>query len=1063
MTSPRSLAALLLAATWLNACTRTVTQSPTPIMTPGRPVTPTTMPVSWGIPGFFEVGPEVRLDARGSSLDTTGWPAAVHRTLNRQPRTYLSSAADDQSSVFLYTEPDPNLRLRRYALVVPEPKSFSTNGEATAFWGRSPLLMNFALGAARSFGSFTRMTASGTRQILPVRARLEPGGVNPQESENVYELEDTRLDVFEHKGLVPGAPLSYLEFTVCDRNSTTDDAEPAPVDAALAPDTLKVALIPLRELSFLHRRSFESSGYRVVLGSDASGLSYFLATPSEARPRWGFGEASTDLTVGRLEAHDGRDAGPGSAAALELSRPAQGWFLSGTVRNESEIEALLARGESFRARVQAARRALLTGATQEFAVQAARTFLDAHRSRRVPGTLTRFAYGDAPQPANSTNFSAGLRYGQDLGSALRGLTSVQRASKDATLLHELADLAESSLAAMLPSGATFTRSFEQLALLAEHDENDARDDVFMDNGSLAVAINHRRLWLASAQTHSPAMTWGAFGAVIDGHSSSVDEARYEFSIDSSSLPRALLADQPQFAISRLFTPNSGAVRIRETAELRRGFPAVSVRYQLENRGDQPAFVGEARLTLADFIDYGTGANEKSQGRYGLGHVADGVHLPIGFWMEGMKAPLWSDSLLSGELDLTEQYKSLGARFMLVFAFDRAQLYFLGRAADRLLLYNGPNGLSRLEARYALQVTLPPQQSYELPPALSYTLRAPLASVDGDGIPDQLQELAPLWTRLVAGEAPATRAAQSSLDTDSGQAELVYSWILSADLLETSGASPAFSELGARLRQNALRGSNFALSTFNELRNRNDLLPSYANDHDYGFHLAIFDWAYRETCDARYRDALLTLANDLVRPAQRGGLQISDPKSPSYGGYLSTQQARASGPTRVGDQGIRLWALRIAYERTGDPKYRRSAELFLNHWLRLDPVAHAFTGTVFTDQRYRDADVEQERSPLGHFAMLAGLKAWSDLLPNAKRLYSAGLSSATARELVHRIGLSGPRRLLVPREALADFSDDAELGGSFLWATTFDPNGLRGRFAAQCRRTAPSLASSTGSN
>src|SRR6478609_687433 len=782
MTSPRSLAALLLAATWLNACTRTVTQSPTPIMTPGRPVTPTRMPVSWGIPVFFEVGPEVRLDARGPSLDTTGWPAAVHRTLNRQPRTYLSSAADDQSSVFLYTEPDPNLRLRRYALVVPEPKSFSTNGEATAFWGRSPLLMNFALGAARSFGSFTRMTASGTRQILPVRARLEPGGVNPQESENVYELEDTRLDVFEHKGLVPGAPLSYLEFTVCDRNSTTDDAEPAPVDAALAPDTLKVALIPLRELSFLHRRSFESSGYRVVLGSDASGLSYFLATPSEARPRWGFGEASTDLTVGRLEAHDGRDAGPGSAAALELSRPAQGWFLSGTVRNESEIEALLARGESFRTRVQAARRALLTGATQEFAVQAARTFLDAHRSRRVPGTLTRFAYGDAPQPANSTNFSAGLRYGQDLGSALRGLTSVQRASKDATLLHELADLAESSLAAMLPSGATFTRSFEQLALLAEHDENDARDDVFMDNGSLAVAINHRRLWLASAQTHSPAMTWGAFGAVIDGHISSIDEARYEFSIDSSSLPRALLADQPQFAVSRLFTPNSGAVRIRETAELRRGFPAVSVRYQLENRGDQPAFVGEARLTL-------------------------------------------------------------------VFAFDRAQLYFLGRAADRLLLYNGPNGLSRLEARYALQVTLPPQQSYELPPALSYTLRAPLASVDGDGIPDQLQELAPLWTRLVAGEAPATRAAQSSLDTDSGQAELVYSWILSADLLETSGASPAFSELGARLRQNALRGSNFALSTFNELRNRNDLLPSYANDHDYGFHLAIFDWAYRETCDA----------------------------------------------------------------------------------------------------------------------------------------------------------------------------------------------------------------------
>jgi len=1009
------------------------------------------------------VGPEVRLEAQGPIFDTTGWPAAIRRAPNRDARAYLAGAADDQSSVFLYSEPDSNLRPRRYALVVPEAKTFRTNGEVTAFWGRSTLLMNFAVGAARSFGSFTRTTANGAEQVLSVRARLEPGGVNAQESENVYELDDSRVDVFEHKGLVPGAPLSYLEFAVYERNPGANDAEPVPVNAALAPDTLKVALIPLREQRFVQRRSFESNGYRVVLCSDAAGESYFLATPSEAQPRWGFGEASTDLIVGQLDTSDERSAGAGSAAALQLDRPTQGWFLSGTVRSEAELPALLARGADFRTRLQSARQALVAGTTGEFARRAAQTFVDTHRSRRQPHPLTRFAYGDARQPSNSAIFSAGLRYGPDLGGALRGLISVQRSSKDRTLLRNIADLAESSLAAMLPSGATFAQSFDQLALLAEHDPNDGRSDVFMDNGSLAVAVNHRRLSFASTQTHSPTMTWGAFGAVIDGQSSSVDQGRYEFAIDGNSLPKNVAPDQAKLAISRLFTPDFGSVRIRETAELRRNFPAVGIHYQFENHGEQPATLSEARITLADYLEYGTGANEKSQGRYGIGHTVDGVHLPVGFWMEGMKAPLWSDSAHGGELDLTEQYKNLGARFMLVFGFDRAQLYALGRPADRLILYNGPSGWSRLEARYELQVTLPPRQSYELPAALSYTLRAPLASVDGDGIPDQLQELAPLWTRLVTGETRAEPIAASSLDTDSGHAELVYSWILAADLLERDGVVPEFAEIAARLRQSALRASSFALNQFDELRNRSDLLPSYADGHDYGFHLAIFDWAYRETCDPRYRDALLTLANDLVRPTQRGGLQISDPKNPSYGGYLSTQQARANGATRLSDQGIRLWALRIAYERTLDAKYLRSAELFLNHWLRLDPIARSFTGTVFVAQRYRDASVEQERSPAGHYAILAGLKAWSDILPNAQRLYSTGLGDAVGRDLVHRIGLSGPHRLLLPQEGLADFSDEAELGGAFLWATTFDPSSLRGRFAPQCRRVGRSLVSSSGKN
>jgi len=1057
MSARQSLISSALVAWCVGACAKPVPHNPTPPLSARQTTRGPELAVSWGIPRFFEFGRRVRLEPGGALIDTTGWPAAIVRAPDGAARAYLSEAFDDRSKVFLYPELDVSQRARRYALVVPEPKSFSTNGVVTAFWGQSPLLMNFALGPMRSFGTFTRTEANGVKRVIPLRARVQPGGVNPQELENVYELEDSRLDVFEHKGLVPGEPLSFLEFTVYDRDSTPDDQEPSPVPANAVPNSLEVGLIPLREEAFSQRRSFESNGYRVVLGSDASGQSYFLATPNELQPGWGFSDVSTDLTLGQLQSID---SGAGSAAALELRHAPQGWLLCGVVRDPKDIPLLLQRGTEFRTRLQSARRELTEGAISRFAGHAARAFLDAHRSHRDPRTITAVAHGDARQPANSIANSAGLRYGRDLASALIGLASVQQASKDPALLKDLASLAEAGLAAQTASGATLARHFEELALVAEHDPRNGRSDAFIENGALAVAFNHRRLLIASAETHQPSLTWGGFGATIDGQSANVDEARYEFSVEGGSVPRVVSSDDTKLSVSRLFTPDTGTIRIRETAQLERGSPAVAIDYQLENRGDRAATLTEARITLADFLEYGTGENESSQSRYGLGHVADGVRLPIGFWMEGMKTPIWGDSLPAGALDLTEQYKSLGARFLLVYGFDRAQLYFLARPADRLMLYNGENGvgLSRLEVRYQAQVTLDPHQSYELPRTLSYTLRAPLQSADGDGIPDQLQELAPLWARIMSSKTQAGEKAPSSLDTDSGHAALVYAWSLAADLLTSGGAEPALIELAERLRASAMRGASFALTSFSELHNRSDWLPTYANGHDYGFHLAVFDWAYRETCDVRYREAFLSLADDLARPDRQGGLQISAPNHPSYGGYLSTQQARASGATRVGDQGLRLWALRIAYERTGQVKYRRSAELFVSRWLRLDPEARSFTGTVFADRRYRDADIEQERSPLGHYAVLAGLRAWSDILPTARELYATGLAMATKRQLLHGIGFSGPHRLLAVRQGLADFTDDAEIGGTFLWATTFDPRALRGRFAGDCRRRALALES-----
>jgi len=1052
MTACRSSTRFAFATLALMGCARPATQSmPRPAIE--QPTQRAALGVAWGIPGFFEVGRQVQLDEKRPAVDTTGFPSAFLRLENGAPGAYSSADLDDRSNVFLYSEPDPSQRVRRYAMIVPEPKTFSTNGVVTAFWGKSPLFMNFALGAARSFASFTQATESGRRLVTPLRARLDPSGVNPQDTENVYELEGSRLNVFEHKGLIPGEPLSFLDFTIYDRDSTPDDVEPKPLAATAASNTLSVALLPLKDPSWRERETFESHGYRVVLVSDSAGDRYFTAAPLELQPGWGFAEASTDLTLGPLESK-AVDADPKSAAVLTLEHATHGWLLSGMVRDAHEIPGLLARGTQFRARLADARRGLAVGAPHEFSTQAARAFVAAHRSHLDPRTLTRLAHGDARQPSNSSAGSAGVRYGRDLAAALRGLIAVQGANPDPDLLQDIANFAESSLEAAMPSGATRAQRFDRLTLTAERDARSGRSDVFVDNGSIAVSTNHRRLLLASTETHAPQLTWGAFGATIDGESSSVDDARYEFSIDGASLPRVVSPDQTAIGVSRLFTPISGPVRVRETAQLLRGLPAVSVDYQLENRSDQQVTVNDVRISLADFLEYGSGPNESSQGRYGLGHVADGVRLPVGFWMEGMKTPLWGDSLAAGEHDLTEQYRSLGSRFMLVYGYDRAQIYLFERPPDRLILHNGPNGqgLTRLEARYEPRVTLPAHRSYDLPRVLSHTLRAPLQSVDGDAVPDQLQELAPLWAQAVSGSSTAPKVSPS-FETDSGHAELVYSWILAASLLGSNSPDAARAGLVAQLERNAVRGSAFALNVLTELRKQDDWLPTYANGHDYGFHLAVFDWAYRQTCDVRYREAFLVMADDLARPDPQGGLQIGDPKSPSYGGFLATQQSRSSGATQVGDQGIRLWALRIAYERTGAAKYRSAAESFVDHWLRLDPEAHWFTGTVFVDQRFRDAGPEQEASPVGHYAVLAGLKAWSDVLPRARALYSAGLAAATGRHVVHGVGLSGPRRLIAVREGVADFSAEAELGGSFLWATMLEPSALRGRFASDCRRGA----------
>ncbi|HEX3849861.1 MAG TPA: hypothetical protein VHW01_02775, partial [Polyangiaceae bacterium] len=582
----------------------------------------------WGIPRFFEVGPTVQLAPGGAPVDTTAWPSTVLRAAQGAPRSYLSSAVDNRSRAFLYPEPDASGALRRYALVLPEPKLSTTNGSVTAYWGRAPALLNFAVESARSFASFIPIANGDSLRVTTLRAALEPTGINAQDSENVYELEDSRSNVFEHKGLVPGLPVSFAEFTVYDRDSTADDAEPKAIRAELQPRTLAVALTPLRDAEWLARSSFETGGYRVVLATAANGESYFLAAPLELRATWAFADASVDLALGATPASDSQTAGPGSAVVLTLANATCGSLLSGVVRDLSEVPILIEKAARVLTRLSATRRTLLTGSPLEFAASAARDFVEAHRSQRDPRALTEFAHGDATLPDNVPAFSGAIRYTSDAASALRGLISSYRAHPDPELLQAIAGIAESSLDALTPSGAALSKRFNQMALVAEHDESTGRSDVFLDNGGAAVSINHRRLVLGSGEARSPGVTWGAFGATVVGERLSVDDARFAFAVDPASVPLTFRADQPALGISRLFTQTNGALRIRETASLRRGVPAVSVGYQLDNIGDAPLAVSEAHLVVGDFFDHGAGANESSQNRYGLSRLLDGVRSPV---------------------------------------------------------------------------------------------------------------------------------------------------------------------------------------------------------------------------------------------------------------------------------------------------------------------------------------------------------------------------------------------------------------------------------------------------
>jgi hypothetical protein len=240
-----------------------------------------------------------------------------------------------------------------------------------------------------------------------------------------------------------------------------------------------------------------------------------------------------------------------------------------------------------------------------------------------------------------------------------------------------------------------------------------------------------------------------------------------------------------------------------------------------------------------------------------------------------------------------------------------------------------------------------------------------------------------------------------------------------------------------------------LTTLTALRGRSDLMPSYGIGSNYGFHVLVFDWAYRMTGETPFRAAFLSLADQISTPEANGGLQVMDPGKPSFGGYILNERARAQGSNHLDDQGIKLWALRVAYERTMNRRYRRSAELFIDHWIKVRADDHRYFGVTRLFDRYAETGAEQQMTPLGQSSLLIGLAAWADLHPPAARLYAEGLKNLTERHPVDAVGTSGALDGGTSGGSnLIDFGTSAEVGGTFLLAMTFDPAWLRGRWPAR---------------
>ena len=978
-----SLVSALLGLAGIEACARSFPTAAPPL--PRIDVTPPTPPSAAspasGIPRFFEIGSAVSLSPNADPVDTTKWVDVLRREeAGVMGRSALGEGRreDGAWNVFVYSGVSrAQGSQQRFALALPKPRPSSTNGLVVAAWNEAETAFDFGAGESTTFGNVVTGDSRGFAVSARLKARVAATGVNVQDVEQVYDLEGTNIGVLEHKGLVPGTPATFERYVLFDRNASLDEREPTPLAVDASHIQVVVGLRPGRDTNWKSLETFDTDDHRVVLAADASGSLYFLAAPLALRPTAYFGGVSADMVIESGARSGGKFARDEPAAALFLGAARAADLISGQVPDRGEVATTIARTGQFLTDLDRATANLKDGADgrKTFLRSYVHEFLASHRKKGDPRLVTRWPYADAGQPVQAKPPMGSVWFGRDQANVLLGLIGYYRQTGDDDALRAILDLAQATVERTTPSGSVWMKTFDGMLLDTETDRKTLRADAFIDNGAVAVNFNHPRIVFRRGEERVAGATWGAFSSTIDGREESVEGGDYQFSIDGESLPRTVSTDGDSLSVSRLYSRSDGHLRVRETASLLRGLAAARVQQSIEWTGPGPVTVNEVRVGLGDFFEYGDGLNETSQNRYGFSRSIEGAPVHVGFWMEGLPEPLWGDDFADGSVDLTATYRKCRSRFLAVFGYDKAQLYYIPQTADAVVLYNanredpdrtaakdGYRGWESLDVRYRPEVRLAPGEPYVAPPVFTYTLWAPLFSADGDMIPDELQSLGPLWTDLVqaasgvassdhtrasgdsSGSRDLERFSHVSMESDHAYAAMQAAWMAARDLLRdiVHGPKPPkvrdeIVSLERTIRAAALRGAEFSLLAMTHLRNRSDLMPAYGFMRSYAFHVAVFDWAYRETCDSRYRDAMFYLCNQIASSERDGGLQVTEPSRPNYGAYLVNEQSRASGENDLADQGMKLWALRIAFDRTGDARYRRSAELFVDHWIKVRVV------------------------------------------------------------------------------------------------------------------------------
>lgn len=524
----------------------------------------------WAIPHFFEVGREVVPSPGAEPVDTTRWMAqAQWRDETQQQRDLTATPGDDTWRIFTYPEVTPGSQTpRRYALFVPKGRPYSTNGRTAAYWEPSADAFNFGVERSRTFGN---LAALGPGRADPVIRRLtrkiQAAGdsVNVQAFEFEYAIEGTGAVLWEHKGLIPGLPVSFARFRL--------DAP-----AAAGPQALAIGLIPGDAPGWVHLESFTTADHRVLMATDRHGESYFLAAPLSLRPTWYFGDVASDLVVEAVAAavrlvaaNPSTQSATGSStststsarnqkvAALFLPDVVAGTLLSGRVAGKDQLAAYLMRSAAFLAAHDAALADLRARGAKanDFLRHYTHTFLETHRSRFDPRALTAAAYGDHLHPINAPESSRGIRHGSDQARALLGLVGYQRKTNDPSVVEAIWGLTEASMEAMTPAGPVWRGRFDEMLVAVEQDGDTGRADAFIDNGAVAVSFNHHRLVVRSGAPRAPGATWGALSMVLDGKPESVEGGDYSFAVDPASIPETVRSDRESLDVARLFTRRDG--------------------------------------------------------------------------------------------------------------------------------------------------------------------------------------------------------------------------------------------------------------------------------------------------------------------------------------------------------------------------------------------------------------------------------------------------------------------------------------------------------------------------